>query len=213
MSLNEQTEMDISIDQTQKQVQIQEQIQRQELEQELEQELKLELELKQQKQEQLKENIILDGNRIINLPLAGMWLHSYTICKECKVGSLQPIKEQVFGFASTITWQCNNCNITSILKTSPKQNKQHEINVRMITALKTSNCGSSYKVCETLAGHLDTPGLSRKGFFKTSKEIGEVIQIEAKKSTKEALKGNNMKYFLNKLRRNRIISKNREKTK
>ncbi len=99
------------------------------------------------------------------------------------------VKETKHGFASTIDWNCNFCGALSSLKTSPKKNKEHEVNTRMITALKTSSTGGSYKVCETLATHLDMPTITRNAFFARSKAIGSVIQKVAKKNTEVALQG------------------------
>ena len=67
----------------------------------------------------------------------------------------------------------NNVQQCSTLKASPQQNKQWEINTRMVTALKTSSCGGSYKVCETLATHLNMPSLTRRAFFQKSKKVGD----------------------------------------
>ena len=100
------------------------------------------------------------------------------------------VSEKKHGFASSIYWKCDFCNVDSTLHTSPQnQNKSYETNTRFVTALKTSSSGGSYKMCETIATHLDMPSISRQGFFSKSKTIGENIQIVAKESCDNALKG------------------------
>ena len=120
--------------------------------------------VEQSTKSQQNEFVLLEGNRIVNLPLAGDWLVNNTVCSLCKQGIFRPINETKFGLASTIEWKCDHCETVSHLKTSPKQNKQHEINTRMVTALKTSSPGGSYKVYETLTTHLDISGTTKRIF-------------------------------------------------
>ena len=129
----------------------------------------------------------LTGNRIINVPLAADWLIDNTIYSKCKQGILRVVKEQKHGFASTLNWQCDVCNTISILKTSPKQDKKHEVNTHFVVGLKTSRTGSSYKVMETFAANLDLPTISRSIFFDISKSVGETMQQVAQQSANEAL--------------------------
>ena len=144
--------------------------------------------------------ITLEGNRIINIPLAGQWINENTVCAKCKIGNVYFIllkkigspritKETKHGFASTLFWMCDTCRNSSILKTSPQHQHQYEINSRMVTALKTSSTGGSYKVCESLAANLDMPSLTRNAFFAKSKSIGEVIQRVSQRNAESALQG------------------------
>jgi hypothetical protein len=102
---------------------------------------------------------------------------------------LRVISEKKHGFASNIYWQCDSCNSQSNLNTSPQKNKSYEINTRFVAGLKTSSCGGSYKVCETIAAHLDMPSISRESFFQKSKVIGQTIQSTTKESCDTALQG------------------------
>jgi hypothetical protein len=123
--------------------------------------------------------LIPSGNRIQNLQLQEEWIGNHTVCKQCKLGHFQIIKEvDIEGLSSSIIWGCLNCNHQTVAPTSPKvkftglkgEKPKSTINLQAVGGIMMG--GATFKTMESVLGSMDIPCMVHRTFDKNAKYFG-----------------------------------------
>jgi hypothetical protein len=141
-----------------------------------------------------KRKVVLDGNRIQNMPLLAQTISENMECKQCH-GTLKWVDEKdIQGFSSTLIFECQQCfqQISSPtakkLKINSTKGIKPRADINLLAVGGTTMIGKGYQSMSTLMETLGISCMSHKTFDETASVIGEFQRKVAEESKVEARK-------------------------
>lgn len=139
-----------------------------------------------------KRKIILDGNRIQNVPLLADTVSNFMACKSC-FGTLKLVDEQnIQGLSSSLIFECDNCHkeisspTSHKIKVTEQKGEKPRPDINLLAVGATTMIGKGYQGLSTLIGTMGIPCMAHKSFDAIARQVGTFQRNIAKQSELQA---------------------------